>query len=357
MKITRIKNSRIHMVDFDNLPFGKVFTDHMLICEYKDGNWGEPEILPYGPIPMTPALHALHYGQAVFEGMKAYRKVDGTVSIFRPEANFNRLNRSAERMTIPTVPKEIFMDGLVELIKLDYDWVPFGENLSLYIRPFLYASSEFIAARPSDSYVFCILLSPSGPYYSGSVKVKIEERYVRSADGGVGFAKAAGNYGAAFYPTRLAQQEGYTQIIWTDHKNHHLIEESGTMNIAVVIDGVFRTPALSERILAGITRDSILTLLNDQNFPIKEGPITVDELVTAAREKRVSEMFGMGTAAVISPISHLGFRDEVIEIPTPDNGLSALVKKSLTDIRLGKVEDTFGWMYDIEKPVQHPTYS
>ena len=347
MKILRVNQSRIDSIDFSNLPFGKVFTDHMLICYYEKGRWSEPEIRPYGPIPMSPATHALHYGQSVFEGLKAYRKSDGTVSIFRPEANFNRLNRSAERMTIPQVPKEIFMEGLIELVRLDKKWVPEGEELSLYIRPFLYASSEFIAARPSESYVFCILLSPSGPYYSGPVKVKIEEKYVRSADGGVGFAKAAGNYGAAFYPTRLAQEAGFTQIIWTDHKNHSLIEESGTMNVAMVIDGVFRTPALSDRILAGITRDSILTILRDNNYSVKEGPVTVDELLSASRDGRLSEMFGMGTAAVISPISHIGYRNELIEVPTPKDGISAFVKKSLSDIRLGRSEDKYSWMMDV----------
>lgn len=349
MKILKVNQSRINTVDFSNLPFGKVFTDHMLLCTYENGKWGEPEIRPYGPIPMSPATHALHYGQAVFEGMKAYRKDNGVVSIFRAEANYLRLNRSAARLTIPDVPREIFMDGLVKLIQLDYDWVPAGEDISLYIRPFLYASSEFIAARPSESYVFCILLSPSGPYYSGSVKVKIEEKYVRSADGGVGYAKAAGNYGAAFYPTRLAQEAGFTQIIWTDHKNHELIEESGTMNVAMVIDGVFRTPALSDRILAGITRDSILTMLRDQGFPVKEGPVTVQELLSAAREGRLSEMFGMGTAAVISPISHIGYRDEIIEVPTPKDGLSASIKKKLSDIRHGRIEDTYGWMLDVNR--------
>lgn len=347
MKILKVKSSKIDSIDFSNLPFGKVFTDHMLICKYENGKWGEPEILPYGPIPMSLSTHALHYGQAVFEGLKAYRKIDGTVSIFRPQANYLRLNRSAERMAIPPVPREIFMDGLMSLIRTDINWVPHGEDLSLYIRPFLFASSEFIAARPSESYVFSILLSPSGPYYSGPVKVKIEEKYVRSADGGVGYAKAAGNYGAAFYPTKLAQEAGYTQIIWTDHRNHTLIEESGTMNVAMVIDGVFRTPALSDRILAGITRDSILTILRDHNYEVKEGPVTVDELVTAAKEGRLSEMFGMGTAAVISPISHVGFRDELIEVPTPRDGISAFVKKTLTDIRLGRIQDSYGWMLDV----------
>lgn len=344
MKITKTEQSRLATTNFDDLPFGKVYTDHMLWCEFKNGAWGEAEIKPYQKVMMSPATHAIHYGQAIFEGMKAYRRLDGGVSVFRAIDNCKRLNKSAERMMIPQLPESIFMDGLMELLKIDADWVPKGEGMSLYIRPFMYASSEFIAARPSEEYVFCIIMSPSGLYYSGDVKVKIEETYSRSVAGGVGFAKAAGNYGAAFFPTKKAQEQGFTQIVWTDHKNHELIEESGTMNIAFLMNGVLRTPPLSERILAGITRDSVLKLARDMGVEVLEAPIKVGEVMEAIKDNTLQEAFGMGTAAVISLISGLGFRDEIFDIPAPKNGFAMQVKARLSDIRSGAAEDTYGWM-------------
>jgi branched-chain amino acid aminotransferase len=347
MKITKTEESRLSKTDFENLPFGKIYTDHMLWCEFKNGTWGEPEIKPYQKVMMSPATHAIHYGQAIFEGMKAYRRADGGVSVFRAIDNFKRLNKSAERMMIPQISENTFMDGLMELLRTDAQWVPKGEGMSLYIRPFMYASSEFIAARPSEEYVFCIIMSPSGPYYSGDVKVKIEETFSRSTAGGVGFAKAAGNYGAAFYPTKKAQDQGFTQIVWTDHKNHELIEESGTMNIGFLIDGVFRTPPLSERILAGITRDSVIKLVAQMGIEVKEAPIKVAEVLEAIHNKTLQEAFGMGTAAVISPISGIGYRDEIFEIPAPKEGFAMKIKQKLSNIRMGIEEDTFGWMQKI----------
>ena len=321
----------------------------MLWCEYKDGKWGEPHIKPYGKIEVSPALHTLHYGQAIFEGQKAYRMADGKIGIFRAHDNFLRLNKSAERMCIPAIPEDVFMNGLRALIEIDKEWVPRNESISLYIRPFMYGSSEFIAARPSEEYVFCILTSPSGPYYAGDVKVYIEEKYVRSADGGVGYAKAAGNYGGSFYPTKKIQQKGYTQIIWTDHRNHELIEESGTMNIAFVIDGVLRTPPLSERILAGITRDSVLTLARDWGMEVKEAPIKVNEIIQAIEEGRLTEAFGMGTAAIISSISTIGHREKDYPIPPQgSDSFATKIKAELGGIRSGRIEDKYGWMEVIE---------
>ncbi|MCC5916661.1 MAG: branched-chain amino acid aminotransferase [Cryomorphaceae bacterium] len=345
MKITKISKSRQPDVDYADLPFGKIFSDHMLWCEYKNGKWGEPHIKPYGKIEVSPALHTLHYGQAIFEGQKAYRMADGRVGVFRAHDNFLRLNKSAERMCIPQVSEEIFMKGLTELIKLDKDWVPKDESISLYIRPFMYGSSEFIAARPSEEYVFCILTSPVGAYYSGDVKVYIEERFVRSADGGVGYAKAAGNYGGSFYPAKKIQEKGYTQIIWTDHRNHELIEESGTMNIAFMIDGVLRTPPLSERILAGITRDSVLTIARDWGIEVQEAPVRVSEVIEAIEKGKLTEAFGMGTAAVISPISVIGFRERDYAIPAQgSDGFAVKVKSHLAGIRSGRIADKYGWM-------------
>ncbi len=346
MKISKVEKTRIDSVDFDNLVFGKEFSDHMLVCKYKNGKWEEPEIKPYGPFSFTPAMHTLHYGQAIFEGQKAYYRKDGKISIFRPEANAKRLNHSARRMFMPEYPVEQFVEGVTKLVDIDRAWVPTTHGHSLYIRPFMFGSSEFVAARPSDEYIFCIIMSPVGPYYSGDVKVKVEETYTRSATGGVGSTKCAGNYGGAFFATDQAKKEGYTQVIWTDHKDHELIEESGTMNVGFVIDDTFITPPLSERILAGITRESILTLLRDTNIvnKVEERPIKVEEVIDAAKQGRLQEAFGMGTAAVISQISQIGFRGTDYDVATPDDGYAAKIKNALTDIRMGVVEDKYNWM-------------
>lgn len=347
MKFTKTPKSRIDSIDFTNLPFGKYFADHMLVCHFKNGNWQEPEIMPYGVVPLTYGLHALHYGQSAFEGLKAYRTKDGGVSIFRPKANFDRLNRSAERLLMPQVPEAIFMDGLKKLIELDNEWVPNAPDHSLYIRPFLFSSSEFIAARPSDDYTFVIINSPVGPYYPGAVKVKIEDHYTRATGGGIGYTKAAGNYGGAFFPTHKAIEQGFKQVIWTDHREHKYIEESGTMNVMVRINDQMLTPPLSDRILAGITRDSILRLTRDWGMDVVERPIEVAELVAAARNGSLKEMFGMGTAAVVSQINGLGFHEELFDVPTPDDGFAMKIKKGLTDIRTGVAEDKYNWMVKV----------
>jgi len=347
MKISRTPKSRIDSIDFSKLEFGKYFADHMLVCHYENGVWQEPEILPYGKVSVSYGLHALHYGQSAFEGMKAYRWHDGGVAIFRPEANFNRLNKSAERLLMPAVPKEIFLDGLYKLIELDADWVPRAPDHSLYIRPFLFSSSEFIAARPSEKYTFVILTSPVGPYYAGAVKVKIEDHYTRAASGGIGYTKAAGNYGGAFYPTQKAIEQGFRQVIWTDHKNHEFLEESGTMNIMVRIGDSLITPPLSDRILAGITRESILALTREWGMDVQERPISVTELVAAAEAGNLKELFGMGTAAVVSPINGLGYKDKIYDVPTPTDGFAMKIKKGLNEIRTGLVADTHNWMVKI----------
>ncbi|MCH8553918.1 MAG: branched-chain amino acid aminotransferase [Schleiferiaceae bacterium] len=348
MKITRTEKSTLSHVDFDNLTFGKTFTDHMLICTYKNGAWQEPEIKPYQKVEMPLSLHALHYGQAAFEGMKAYKQIDGNVALFRPEENWKRLNRSAVRLLMPEVPKEVFIDGLVELIKLDQNWVPSKPDMSLYIRPFIFSSSDFIAARPSEEYTFAIICSPVSAYYSGAVKVKVEREFSRSAHGGIGFTKAAGNYGGAFYPTEKAKQQGFTQILWTDPKNHEFIEESGTMNVMFIIDNTMVTPALSDRILAGITRASILSLGKEMGMEIQERSVSVSEIEEAAKNGSLKEAFGMGTAAVVSMISHIGFdTDNVVEIPVPEKGIGAQIKKRLNAIRTGESPDVNGWMLKI----------
>jgi branched-chain amino acid aminotransferase len=347
MKIELTQQSRRSSIDFSNLPFGKHMSDHMLVCHFKEGQWLEPEIRPYGQLEFSYGLHALHYGQSAFEGMKAYRKDDGGISMFRPLDNFARLNKSAERLMMPQIPEEIFMGGLKKLLEIDADWVPNAEDHSLYIRPFLFASSEFIAARQSDDYTFCIITCPVGPYYSGSVKVKIEQEYTRATGGGIGYTKAAGNYGGSFYPTAQAIKEGYNQVIWTDHKEHKYIEESGTMNLMLLIDGTFLTPPLTDRILAGVTRRSIIQLVKDQGWPIEERAISVEEIVSAAREGRLQEAFGMGTAAVVSQIDTIGYHGENFSIPVLADGKAMEIKRLLNDIRLGRSEDSYGWMIDL----------
>lgn len=349
MKITKSEHTKIQDVDWDNLVFGTKFSDHMLVCEYENGQWKEPEIKPYGPFTFTPAMHTLHYGQALFEGQKAYYMKDGRIGIFRLEMNAKRLNHSAKRMFMPEFPEQWFVDGIKKLVELDRKWVPKNDDSSLYLRPFMFGSSEFVAARPSEKYTFCVITSPVGPYYAGNVKVKVEETYTRSATGGVGSTKCAGNYAGAFFPTDQARKEGYTQVIWTDHKNHELIEESGTMNIGFVIDDTLITPPLSDRILAGITRDSILKLVRDTKIlKVEERPIKVEEVIAAAKENRLKEAFGMGTAAVVSRISTIGYRGQNFEIPTPEDGYALKIKKALTDLRNGETKDEYNWMTIID---------
>ncbi|HCP40331.1 MAG TPA: branched chain amino acid aminotransferase [Cryomorphaceae bacterium] len=347
MKIELTKQSRRSSIDFSNLQFGKHMSDHMLVCHFKNGQWLEPEIRPYGQLDFSYGLHALHYGQSAFEGMKAYRKDDGAISMFRPLDNFARLNKSAERLMMPQIPEEVFMGGLKKLLEIDEEWVPNADDHSLYIRPFLFASSEFIAARQSDDYTFCIITCPVGPYYSGSVKVKIEQEYTRATGGGIGFTKAAGNYGGSFYPTAQAIKEGYNQVIWTDHKEHKYIEESGTMNLMLLIDGTFLTPPLTDRILAGVTRRSIIQLVKDQGWPIEERAISVEEIVSAARDGRLQEAFGMGTAAVVSQIDTIGYNGQNFSIPVLSDGKAVEIKRLLSDIRLGRSEDSYGWMMNL----------
>ncbi len=344
MKITKAPKSNINSVDFNNLTFGVNFTDHMMVCHFRNGKWEEPEIMPYAPVSLSYSLHALHYGQAAFEGLKAYKNKKGEVSIFRPEENWKRLNISGERLLMPSIPKEIFIDGLNELIDVDREWVSDDIENSLYIRPFLFSSSEFIAARPSEDFTFCILCSPVGPYYSHAVGVKIETHYTRAASGGIGFTKAAGNYGGAFYPTSKAVAEGYHQVVWTDHKEHKYIEESGTMNLMLVFGDTLVTPPLTDRILAGITRASILELTRSWGWKVEERRISVDEIIENAKNGNLKEAFGVGTAAVISVINRIGYDGTDYKIPTPTDGFGMKIKKGLTDIRKGDVEDSFGWM-------------
>jgi branched-chain amino acid aminotransferase len=345
IKITKTKNSKLQTTDFENLGFGKVFSDHMLICDYKNNSWGKPEIVPFQPMSLMPSAKIFHYGQSIFEGMKAYKDNASNTWLFRPAENFIRLNKSAKRLAIPEIPKNIFFDGLKELLKIDNDWIPNKDGCSLYIRPIVFATGEGFHASPADSYRFLIATAPSGPYFSGQVKVLIEEKYSRSANGGVGFAKAGGNYAGQFYPTQLAIEKGYNQVIWTDDNTHEYIEEAGAMNIFVRINDTLITGPTSDRILDGVTRKSIIDIANKEGIPVEIRKFKVSEIIEASKNNTLKEMFGAGTAAVISPISVFGFRNKDYKLPEIENSYGTTLKKLITDIQSNKTNDKFGWRF------------
>lgn len=343
IEIQRIRESKIASVDFDNLPFGSVYSDHMLECDFINGEWQTPVIKPYSPITLDPSAKIFHYGQSIFEGMKAYKDAEENILLFRPIDNCKRLNKSAERLVIPQIPEEVFMAGLKKLLEVDSDWIPRKEGSSLYIRPFMFASGKGFHASPADAYKFIICTAPSGAYFAGEVKVLIEEKYARAANGGVGFAKAGGNYAAQFYPTQLAIEKGYNQVIWTDDNTHQFIEEAGAMNIFIRINDTLITSPTSDRILDGITRKSILQIAADNGIKTEVRKISVGEVVEAAKNGNLKEMFGAGTAAVISPIAGFGYQENDFDLPTLDNPYASQLKKFITDIQTNKTEDPYGW--------------
>lgn len=348
INVSKTPKSRISELDYDNIEFGKIFADHMFSVEYVDGQWQTPEILPYGNLSLSPATSALHYGQALFEGMKAYKNAAGEVMMFRPLDNARRLNLSAERLCMPTIPEEIFMQGLTELLKIDAEWVPPTKGCALYIRPFMFATDEFVGVRPSAKYRFMIFCCPVGAYYANPLRVKIETQFSRSVEGGAGYAKAAGNYGSALYPTKLGQEQGYQQLIWTDAKEHKYVEESGTMNLMFVIDGKLITPALSTSILAGITRDSVLQLARDWGMPVEERKISIDEILEAHANGTLEEAFGCGTAAVITPIITIGHNGKDYDLPAVETRkFSNKVGVELDKIKTGEAPDPHNWMVKI----------
>lgn len=345
IQIEKASNSRLSAVDLNNLPFGRVFTDHMFIADYKQGAWKNLRITPYGYMQISPGSPALHYGQSVFEGMKAHRGPHNEALVFRPNDNWKRLNTSAERMSLVKVPGGLFMDGLSTLIDVDRSWIPDTPGGSLYLRPFLFSADEYIGIRPSQDFTFMIIASPAGAYYAAPVRVKIETHYTRAVAGGTGFAKAGGNYGGAIYPSRLAQDQGYHQLLWTDGKTHEFIEESGTMNVMFVIDDKLVTPAISDSILAGITRDSVLTLARHWGMKVEERKVAVSEIISGLESGRVKEAFGVGTAATIAPISCIGYAEKDYIIPNADDGaFTRRVYKELDDIKRGKLPDPFEWI-------------
>ena len=346
--IEKTKKSKLDQVDFNDLPFGQNYSDHMLVCDFEDGKWQQPKIIPYQNISLDPSAKIFHYGQSVFEGMKAYKDEQGEVWLFRPLDNQKRLNISANRMAMPELPEAYFMEGLEELLKLEKDWIPTTKDSSLYIRPFIFASGNGFHASPSDKYKFIIACSPSGPYFGGQLKVLIEQKYSRSANGGVGYAKAGGNYAGQFYPTNLAIQKGYHQVIWTDDTTHENVEEAGAMNIFIRIGDNLVTAPTSDRILDGITRKSIIEIARDQGIKVEVRTISVHEIVKAHDNGTLKEMFGAGTAAVISPIDAFGYQDKDYVLPKLDASYAIKLKKQITNIQYNRAEDKFGWRHAVK---------
>jgi len=348
IQVTKTGKSKLPEIDFNNLPFGKYFTDHMLEVDYADGEWKNVQIKPFQNLSLSPALAAIHYGQSIFEGVKAYKDREGKPFIFRPYDNFRRFNISAERMMMPTVPEDIFIEGMRRLIDMDRDWIPMKNDYSLYIRPFMFASDDVIGVKASDTYKFMILLSPTGPYYSAPMKIYVEEKYTRAARGGFGFAKAAGNYGGSMLATAVARQLGYDQVLWTDAFEHKYVQEIGTMNVFFVIGDKVLTPDLEAgTILEGVTRDSAIEVLREEGYTVEETPIHIDDVVRAYQAGELKEVFGTGTAATISMIKELKYEDYTMKFDTDTWKVAPTVKRVLTDIREGRRADTRGWMFRI----------
>jgi len=343
-----VERSRLNDQDLNNLPFGKFFTDHMLEVDYRHGQWGTVEIRPYQPLMIEPSNAGIHYGQSIFEGIKAYRDREGNAFIFRPHDNFIRFNRSAERMQMPQVPEEIFMEGMRQLVRLDRSWIPPAEHNSLYIRPFMFATDNVIRVHASENYKFMIILSPCGPYYPEPMRIWVEEEYVRAVRGGVGQAKAAGNYAASMYAASRAREQGYDQVLWTDAVEHRFVQEIGTMNVFFVIGRKAITPDLeSGTILAGVTRDTAITLIREQGIEVEERPLPIEEIMAAHRSGQLTEVFGTGTAATVSYIKELTYRDMSIRLEPADFSVAPALKDRLNAIREGREEDVHGWLYRV----------
>ncbi len=347
MKIKEIETSRINEVDFANLEFGAVFTDHMFSCDYINGEWVNPEIIPYQPISVSPASRVFHYGQACFEGMKAYKDINNKIWLFRPDENYKRIIKSSLRLAMPEFPKNLFFEGLNNLLKLDSDWIKPGLGNSLYIRPFIFATEGSINATEANQYKFMIICAPASSYYSGEVRVKIEKSFSRAAKGGVGYAKAAGNYAAQFYPTTLAKNEGFQQIIWTDSSNHEYIEEAGTMNLFFRIGNKLITAPTSDSILDGVTRKSLIQIAKDQGIEVEVRSIKVEELIQAAKNNTLVEIFGSGTAVVVLPIQGFGYENSKYELIQKENSWAIMLKNKLNNIQYNLIEDPYNWTVEV----------
>jgi len=346
IKITKTNHSRLAETDFNNLPFGKTFSDHMFVADYVDGEWKNFQVIPYGEIGLSPAISALHYGQSFFEGIKAYKHADGTVSIFRPDKNAKRFNKSAERLCMPTIPEDIFLQSLAAVVDVDRDWVPTQADHALYIRPFMFATDPFLGVSPSTTYKYMVLLCPVGPYFSKTLRVKIENFYTRSAEGGMGYAKSSGNYGGSMLPAKKAVEEGFDQLIWTDAKEHAYVEEMGAANVIFVLDGVVVTPSTRDTILDGVTRDTVLALAREWGYPVEERRVSVAEIIEGAKNGKLNDAFGAGTAATIAPVGSISLDGEEYFLSDPKTReFSQRVFKEMNAIKYGTTPDTHGWNF------------
>ena len=345
IKITKVLQSKVTAVDLDNITMGTKFTDHMFVCDYINGAWQNPRIEPLDLIPTHPAAMALHYGQAIFEGMKATLGKNETPLLFRPEENAKRMNFSADRMGMPSFPEDLFIESLKKFTALEKEWIPTKEGSALYLRPFMYADEAFIGMRAATSYKFIVMASPAGPFFNRKIKLFAEKQYVRAVNGGTGEAKAAGNYAAAIRPTEYAKAKGYDQVLWLDAQNFEYIQEVGTMNIFFKIAGKFITPSLTGSILAGITRMSVITLLKDKGFEVTERPIKLSEIKAASENGTLEEAFGTGTAVGIAMIDEIGNEDLEIKFPE-ESPVSIMVNDTLNAIKTQKEEDKFGWIVE-----------
>lgn len=324
----------------------------MFIADYREGVWQDFRIVPFGHFSMHPASMALHYGQAIFEGMKASKSTDGQALLFRPEMHAKRINRSAARMMMPDFPEDVFVEALHALIDLDASWIPPQEGSALYVRPYMFATDEFIGVRPSETYKFVIFTGPVGPYYAKPVRLKVEQEFVRAVPGGTGEAKAAGNYAASLLPASLAQKQGFDQVVWMGGPEMKHIQEVGTMNIFFVIDGKVVTPNTDGAILHGITRDSFLQILAKKGIPCETRPITIDEIVEAYKNGKLQEAFGAGTAAVVSHVAEIAYGDTMITLPpVEDRKVGKLLKDYIDGLRSGRIEDTHDWVVPVKEAV------
>ncbi len=348
IKISKTASSRLDQVDFNDLGFGKIFSDHMFVADYADGQWKNFEIIPYGDLSFSPAISVLHYGQAFFEGLKAYKHADGKVTLFRPYKNAERFNRSAERLSMPVLPEDIFVQSIAALVDIDSDWIPAESGRSLYIRPFMFATDPYLGVRPALTYKYMVLTGPAGAYYSEDLKVKVETKYSRAGDGGFGFAKAAGNYAGSLLPAKEAVDQGFDQLIWTDSRDHAYIEELGTANIMFIINDKLVTPSTRDTILKGVTRDTIIILAKEFGIEVEERRVSVAEIIVGLQNGSVTEAFGVGTAATITKIASISFEGKQYELPDPGNAAFAnRTLKALNDIRYGLAPDSYGWNYTV----------
>lgn len=345
--IEKVKESKAKHLDFNDIPLGRTFTDHMFLCTYENGAWQTPKIVPMGALTTHPAAMALHYGQAIFEGMKATIDANGTPMLFRPEQNAKRLNFSARRLGMPEFPEDLFVQALKVLVGLDKNWIPPQQGSALYLRPFMYADEAFIGMRAATQYKFIIMASPSNPIYTKRVRLYAETNFIRAAHGGTGEAKAAGNYAAAILPTENAKAKGYDQVLWLDAHNFKSIQEVGTMNIFFKIKGKIITPNLDGAILAGITRMSVIELLRHKGYEVTERTISIDEIIEASKNGTLEEAFGTGTAVGIAMIQEIGYKDNVIHVSN-ESPVGQMVLETINGVRAGKIPDELRWMIKIQ---------